>query len=329
MSLVRQIRILFFQKHRVYHNNVEGCSVNFIGGMTTNVYTPSSSNTVSGNFIKHNFNNGITSYYSLSMSESAFPNNISYPDTIIGTDEREPETSSIYTGIVYLGDYYDGATGFVVGDHLIATAAHCVYDSNGWTNKPYLYFPTVFSDGTIGADTTGQKHYFKEAHIDQEYAQRVGNSFTNSPYDYALITVSENLSGRYHFNLGIPYDMYNSSNLFEDYDIYVTGYPGDHASNNVCYLYTGVGNLYTGGDALPNMLCYTTDTYWGDSGSPVYIKENVQTPTFYNEIITVIAIHKGINNNPDPNYPYITSNWGALITPLRLKFFLNNPNISY
>lgn len=313
-------------------NYVDGLSgVGFCGGNTTYVYTPSGQST-SCLYRKHLYSTGYGTsndiVYNLSMTETAFPTGMSSPDVVIGNDGRVPETSSIYTGIVRIGGP-TGGTGFVVGDHEIATAAHVVFNGNSWNTNSYFQFPVIGADGKVEVNTlTATKYYFKEAHIEQNYY-----TSQNDEIDYALITVNTDLSDCYHFSLGIPYDMYSASfvDYFDDYNLYVTGYPGDLGSGYTRYLFTAADKLYTGTGYQSDLLCYTTDTSGGDSGAPVYIKETVSTGNKkYSNYITVLGIHHGgLVESLDPNTNKYKSNCGAFFTPLRLKFFLNNPNASY
>lgn len=298
-------------------NYVDGLTGSgFCGGWTTNVYTPSGQ-TLSRTYRKHVYSTNTDSTYALSMTETPFPTTMSDPDSIIGSDDRVPQSSSNYaSGIVYLSN---GMTGFVVDDHVIATAAHCVYDrnNNSWTSG-YFMFPEVDASGNLQVNTaTATKYYFKEAHIENQYV-------TDSHYlhykDYALITVSADLKDRYHFSLGIPYNMYDSP-AFGDYNLYITGYPSEYTSGGIAHMYTGYGKLYTDNGYDPSVLCYNTDTTGGNNGGPIYIKENVISTSEDLNLITVIGIHDGTLNS--------SANYGTYFTPMHLKFYYNNPYISY
>ena len=321
ISLADQQNIISDLTGNKSFNYVSGMSgVPFFSGTTSNVYNPSGT-TLKIKYYKHVYDNPkLDTTYDLSMTESAFPTSVSSPDMIVDTDDRIPEKSVDFsTGIVYLDN---GCTGFVVGDHVIATAAHCVYkvEDESWLCSYFMFPNEVNAKGELQVNTATAKQYkFKEAHLESLYKN---NKVYDRTKDYALITVAEDLSNCYHFNLGIPYDMY-SSPVFGNYNLYVTGFPGEHTTNNVAHLYTGFGKLYSGKEYRPDMLCYTTDTTGGNSGSPVYIKENVSTQSQDYNLITVIGVHDGgIGTN-------IKANNGVYFTPIHLKFYLNNNNISY
>lgn len=301
-----------------YVNNVDGCSANFYGGTTTNVYVPSGKS-VSCKYYRHVYSGTATdTSYVLSMTEAALPTGeTASTDAIIGTDDRVPEyDSDINSGICRLGN---GATGFVVGDHEIATAAHCCFNGTAkvWlpSSTMYVQFPQAGANtGSISLDS--HKYYAVQAHVNYDYyLYNITNNQPHEdmhPYDYAVLTVAEDLSNRYHFNLGIPYNV--TSSPFASYDIYATGFPQTFDSNTR-YLYTGAGKMYSNSqDGL--LLHYSTDTTGGNSGSPVYLKETYDAASTYGEYNTVIGIHSGLNCGP-------------CMTPIMLKFFLNNPYASH
>lgn len=316
--------ILSYMVGIISENCVYGTPNNYFGPEQTQSYYAPIEQSISCVYKKHVYATNTTSQYTLSMTEAAFPTNISYPDTVIGNDSRIAEyDTDMKSGICYLSC---GGTGFVVGDHTIATVAHGCYDSNGWVNNLYVQFPSSsnvsngFAPGYV--DFSSTKYYVKEAHISKAFYDSCNDNeayYFRVPYDYALITVSESLSNRYHFDLGIPYDIYSSNSPFYDYDIHITGYPNDLANSNNsqgCYLYTGVGQILPLN--ITDRLCYDTDIMPGESGAPIYVKEKVSTVS--SAYPTVI----GIQAAQTTSY-----NSGSFFTPIHLKFFMNNTNISY
>lgn len=308
-----------------YVCNVEGCSANFYGGTTSNVYVPSGT-TTSCKYYRHVYSGTASDgEYTLSIKEASLPTGTVSPNTIFGDDDRVPEKNTdMKTGICFTSNR---ATGFVVGDHTIATAAHCVLNNNGWRSNFYVQFPDVANVGNSGTagyvNDTSPKYYAVQAHVDKtyyNYCMDGAEYYHKAPYDYALITVAEDLSDRYHFDLGIPYDVYNSNYTFLDYNIYVTGYPVDKESNGTHYLYTGVGKMCLNGSTYENELRYNTDMINGNSGSPVYIKESYDAGSSYGEFNTVVAI----NVAQDP-----AVNSGVIMKPIRVKFYKNNNQASY
>lgn len=230
---------------------------------------------------------------------------------VIGEDNRYPSYSEENSGIVRLGI---GVTGFIVDDHHIATAAHCVYNKsiNSWFSPNSI--KTYDSNGNLTNTTLTPV----EAHIPSYFA----SSNNDTAYDYALITVAEDLSEYMHFELGTSYNATAAG--FEGVPIYVTGSPSDLSNSNNSYrLYSAEGNvmdkspLNNNVDDCTDVLYYDIDTAGGQSGSPVYTINKRNNSYVY----TAIAIHcAGVAN---------CQNWGSMITNYHLQFYKNNPNVSY
>ncbi|SFD18649.1 trypsin-like peptidase domain-containing protein [Ruminococcus albus] len=220
-------------------------------------------------YIKHNYATNSDSYYTLYPQQYTLSSIEENPDrAVIGTDDRYIAFGSENTGIVYLSY---GAVGFIVDEHTIATAAHCVYniDNETW----YLYgginggnIKTYDSMGNLTSTTLTPV----EAHIMEDYYNYYdisGYHYRPASMDYALITVEEDLSNYQFFDLGTSYNVsaYNYSNV----PVYVTGTPGTvNGHGNINHkLYSSEGHLeFTDGTDLR----YNVDTSGGQSGAPVY-----------------------------------------------------------
>ncbi len=217
-------------------------------------------------------------------------------------------------GIVCLQINNVAATGFIVGDHQIATAAHCVYDGNNW-------YSIGIKTYNLNGEVSNKSLTPVEAHIP--------SSFTNvlvSTYDYALITVKEDLSGYVHFSLGNSYNVTASN--YANVPIYVTGCPQpvyedttNEISNNSYKLYSEQGNVIDTIYHNTQVLYYNTDASGGDSGAPVYtITKNIVNGEDY-YTYTALAVHHGGTEG--------VRNSGSLITKYHLQFYNNNPNVNY
>lgn len=240
---------------------------------------------------------------------------------IDGTDERTKAHGYENTGIVSIIDANDPiSTGFIVGEHMIATAAHCVYIKNN-VSKEFKKSLTIKTYNRTGIP---ENHFLTavEAHIPEDF---LGAS--EMYYDYALITVKEDLSDYVHFEIGNAYNMTNSE--VGTIPIHVTGVPlktfiedpvyGEWNDDDV--LYTHNGSVY--GSDNTKMLRYTVDATGGQSGSPVYTitRERYNNQDYYT--YTALAIHsRGMDFAG-------TANHGALMTQYQLQFYKNNPNAHY
>lgn len=201
-----------------------------------------------------------------------------------------------------------GGTAFVVGDHQIATAAHCIYDKNGW------HTPILKTTDSNGCMTDTYLHPV-EAHVPKSY-NPADFSASHSMYDYALITVSEDLSDYVHFSLGTPYNV--SKSAYSNIPIYLTGCPSkvENHEGSLNILFSEEGNVVNNKFDNDDVLYYDLDTSGGNSGGPVY----TITKNGSKYIYTAIAIHSGGDGY---------RNYGAMITNYQLQFYMNNPNASY
>ena len=244
---------------------------------------------------------GLMPVPNISASRSANTRNI------IGDDDRVIDYSK--SGIVKLNyDKIDSttsepqgynATGFIVGNHTIVTAAHCV-------NTAFNVRCTLYnSDGTVNAVYNAVNY-----HLPQKFI----SGFGGAEYDYAVITVAEDLSSYKCFNIGVCRDNLKNINP----DIYVTGLSGDPSPSKPQLN----GNIVTGSGKftknvnndtiLPKVLHYNTDMVGGTSGGPIYVKDS-------NGVMTVI----GINTGADP-----VCNFGRRIDSNVLHFIYNNDELN-
>ena len=237
--------------------------------------------------------------------------------SIIGDDDRYLENG--LNGVVALES---GGTGFVVDKHTILTAAHCLCKSRNTILDCYKNIKIdVYKDNcTIEKSLTPVQYHIPSNFIDMP------TNYQN--YDYALITVEENLTDYMNFVLGVPRNELTQKSI----DIYATGFgAGALDAYEEKYINkelvsttergiksTGKGFLSSTGLNSNYLVRYNTDVVMGNSGSPVYvIKDGIKT---------VIGIHKsGVNKNDHIN----GYNSGVRITSDILNFVYNNDNLSY
>ncbi len=255
--------------------------------------------------------------------------NSNLPDRgIIGTDDRYLDYSKNGVAKLLYDSNNDGVmdgyvgTGFVVDDHVVATAAHVIKSTNGKKIKKIRLFN---SNGTIAAEATAVEY-----HVSSAYS--IYNA-SYSVYDYALITVSEDLSTYCCFDCGM---ILNNGLLNNTTQISVTGFPtqadtdGDGVLETVNTLtqnneYTAIGfatNYFSGtNDAIVNF-SHTADTSGNDSGSPIYHSSTFGSQSFS----TVLGVHNGSIHY---NYVYMNQNYGARMKPELFRFYFNNPNLNW
>lgn len=280
---------------------------------------------LSRSYTKHVFATNSTSTYTLSLDE--FNAN---SRKVIGNDSRKYATREENNGIVLISSVSNSSshagTGFIIGDHTIATVAHNLYDEYGFHTHATIYL----------YDENGDMQFpsvpIVEVHIPTEYISHVNNGTKNTEsgtaYDYALITVAADLSERTHFTLSEINNVNDA--VLKTKSLYLTGIPrilpDTYTTQNSQYkIYGGVGTLYrTNSNASP-IVRYTSDGTEGNSGSPVYFIEqfNVGDDTYYT--YSTVSLHHGWISNYDEVY-----NLGAKVNPYLLNFYgSQNTNVAY
>lgn len=262
--------------------------------------------------------------YSLTVNpydntSSSTTNDEPVPYSIIGTDNRVNADED--TAIVKLVDSTTGkgiASGFIVNDHVIATAVHCVY-----TGLEFRDLSIRIIDENNNLIKTVSPQYI---HVPKEAIYNT--SSIRGTHDYALLYVEEDLSEYGTFQLGVATDEYIDNHG----NVVVSGFPGDLPEN-----YTGKsgdirfkasGNFYRSSvSPYNNYRCfYDADAVGGNSGGPVYVEEGFKVGDQWYKYKTVVAIHSGGCASFSLNYNYFDPeyNSGVTITPDILNFYYSN-----
>lgn len=245
----------------------------------------------------------------------------------IGNDDRYVEQDKLGVVKIMSDDDYIGS-GFVVDKHIIATAAHCAYDEStkkGMAISEILLFDKSGKNVALHATPV-------EVHVPVKYINYVNSKNDENKrdilYDYALITVEEDLSDYACFELGVPLDSFVDGDT--NATVTVTGFPFYIINADYKYItanshtehgmYSGEGKVVKQPDSLndkESLLFYEAYTSSKNSGGPVYITESYNGKT-YN---TVVAIHTGIGG--------IDKNRGTRITTDLINFYKSNDYLIY
>lgn len=218
-------------------------------------------------------------------------------------------------------------TGFVVGEHVIATAAHVV---NGTAINKILIFKGNANDymELTPVEYHLPKIYHEEHKIEiiLNHPDRMNAEIEARCHDYALITVEEDLSDYMCFNLGVATDEAIENNTA----VTLTGFPGtvhdefNHVNNEKTNnMYSGTGvlldmsehineyvDLYINNKDL--IFCYDNRSSSGASGGPVYITESYAGNVYY----TVVGINVAGGGTE--------CRMGVRMTTDLLHFYMNN-----
>lgn len=266
--------------------------------------------------------------YSLTVNpydntSSSTTNDEPVPYSIIGADNRVNADDD--TAIVKLVDPTTGngiASGFIVDDHVIATAVHCVY-----TGLEFRDLSIRIIDENNNLIKTVSPKYI---HVPKEAVYNTNQ--IRGTHDYALLYIEEDLSEYGAFKLGVATDEYIDNHG----SVIVSGFPGTLPDN-----YTGAvgdirfkssGNFYRSSvSPYNNYRCfYDADAVNGNSGGPVYVEEGFKVGDQWYKYKTVVAIHSGGFATLPSNYNYFDPeyNSGVTITPDILNFYYSNSHLT-
>lgn len=206
-------------------------------------------------------------------------------------------------------------TGFVIDDHTIATAAHCVsnYEVDYTTTSDYAVDKIIFLSKTGEVELTIEPASIDTIHVPYNYFENGEQWNLQSYYDYALIKVDVDLSDYAEFNLGYPMESLKNMNT----TIHCTGFPtyvngklvNTRSTKNE--IYDGIGRV---ADVDPHYVYHGIYASEGNSGGPVYLETEYDGKVYYSVI--------GIQNIVTP-----TLNKATRMDTELLNFYKNNPNL--
>lgn len=280
----------------------------FIFAFSMNYYSPNAraSNTTRSYKIFDASTNECIYEYSLNALTNTYP----VTREVIDNENRVEsyKDNGVVKIITTIGSF---GSGFVVDKHTIATAAHCIDDNA--ISEILLFDENTNTTGNAQAELSATP---VEYHIPSLYfSSQVGGEC--SVYDYALITVEEDLTDYLMFDMGVVLD--SALNQI----VSVTGFPGTIGvyPNQTTVNTSTVHNLYKGNGYIkdlsePLKIWYDTDTTSGNSGGPIYYTYT------YNGIKYNVVI--GIHTSGGAS-----RNAGNRITTDLLHFYKNNPYIAW
>ncbi len=182
-------------------------------------------------------------------------------------------------------------TGFIIDDHRIVTAAHCIYhdyDHDKEADPNEFYSDLQIQMCNSNGELTSTVYNVKEIHIPSKFVTEYEPDYY--PYDYALLTVNETLSSTTytHYEIGTPVNV--TSNAFNSINLFISGFPQDVNPNT--RVYTSKGHGANNSSTITNMLEYVNHTWNGLSGSPVYtaIRYRIDNDEWI-PVYTAVAIH--------------------------------------
>lgn len=267
------------------------------------------------NYTIYNYENKSTSSYTLTANVEL----LSLENEVMATvedDRIDDRVRATDTSVVQVTP--GGGTGFIIDDHIIATAAHCVYSEKNnsfYENTQIVVRGAPYSNISMELDRCN----VVEVHVPQMYLDSYDRK-----YDYALIYVEEDLSEYGMFDMGI------SSYEFMDTQttLTISGFPAKTASNESAgnmALYKDDGIVYNIGSYIPawgdSMIICDAFASSGVSGAPIYMTSSYGDVDYRTAVgICIGAIL--IDYDGDGEQEYISI--GVRPTSNQLRFYYNN-----
>ena len=179
-----------------------------------------------------------------------------------------------------LGNPLEQCSGTMIGDNVVLTAAHCVYNSGTYVGSVVV---------VPGATSTTHQFGYAVASrfaVPNGWANNVGNAAPGSPvplspYDWALIFLDDN---PFHSQIGPYLTVADATDAYfrtPGLKIATAGYPADKSPDS---MWTAATTDFTIDDTY---LTSTLDIYFGQSGSPVYTIDPASGAGFIFSVISV------------------------------------------
>lgn len=271
------------------------------------------------------------SSYTLTPTNVSLLNNLdNMEDRFIDNDNQSRTIASENTGIVSVvardsessGSISSAGSGFIVGKYIIATAANNIYGVGDGNTAHFYPNLTIQCFNSNGTQSNISLHPL-EVHIPDSYYINVDEG---GKYDYALITVQEDLSSYTRFRLGTTYNVSQSN--YANIPLYVPWFENNsslqfsegHILNSLFPSYTENLLFYD------NSLSMFTHEY----GAPVYTITREQYGNNIIQTYTAIAINT-IHTSQSADGSSVSGYTGTRITKYHLQFYdaHTNPYIPY
>ena len=267
-----------------------------------------------------------TSYSLYYLSSVSTPNNnLSVSEQVVNRgmllapDERDYENINVVELSYGNNDTFIGS-GFIIDNHVVATAAHCVYNSSGFISD--LKVNIYNSNGEVTNSNLLFSSDAEYIHIPKLYVDYLGSNPTiQDNYDYALIYVEDDLfqqgiTGLTPWNIGIATTEFMNTN-----GLATTS--GFRWYNNILARYYDEGNVLSitsDNHNLPALRITTNGTSFpGKSGGVLYYQSSYSS-YYYRSAIAIVT------GAADPQNGGNT--WATKITPTLLKFYFHNYKLS-
>lgn len=279
---------------------------------------------------KYNCDTGITTQYYLGISSYMITNTNENTNELLNlpTDDLDVENTNVVELSIHNGDRIYTGSGFVISDHIIATAAHCVFNGN---NNDFVDGVTVniYNEQAEAEPENLIASFEAESyHVPSQYITLLGKENGHMDnYDYALIYVGTDSQGKdlidytSAWNIAVPSLQFSKA---ETGQLTTSGFTFYNNNNNElnCARYYSTGTVIDFSNDqdeahnIPNLRLHTNAiTPGGKSGGVMYYTSTFNTTTYK----SAAAVAPG----GDENY----NSWGVSFNPTLLRFYKQNPYI--
>ncbi len=227
-------------------------------------------------------------------------------------DNRDQEN----TNVVQLN--LGGATGsgFIVAPHVVATAAHCVYDKDtGFIRN--ITVNIYNKDGEVSSNNLVHTSKARYTHIPEQYLNNINNNNIAVNYDYALIYVEDDLSDYGIWSMGVSVDDFMDTGKF----LTASGFTDINKEKYARYYSDGpvraYDKCYEEDKNLDYRISAESASYSGKSGGVLYYKSS-----YDNRIVSSVV---GVVTGGSANVNYT---WAVRMTPTLLQFYKQNTKLT-
>lgn len=282
-------------------------------GTTNKLYTVPHNSTEK--YRKHDYSStDLTQHTTYTISSAKYTPSTYSLYTNISSDIYDNENVNSVQIYAHMGDYDVVGSGFVIDDHLVATAAHCVFDNENDAFLPDMGVEVWNEDCSTKLIDTKVLY----AHVPEKYVNPTG-TYDASNYDYALLYVEEDLYD-YKANLGVMTNEFMST----DSTLTVSGFT-EYNNNYRRYYSSGPVDVVNFNSAqVPYRYHVKAKAFFGKSGGMTYFKslypyryqDNGKWVESENKLKSVVGITTQVDND------YYTL--GCRITTTLLRFYFQN-----
>ncbi|MCM1507381.1 MAG: trypsin-like peptidase domain-containing protein [Ruminococcus flavefaciens] len=283
-------------------------------GTTDNLYTVPHNSTEK--YRKHDYNStDLTQHTTYTIDAAKYTPSNYAPYAVTTPDVYDNENANSVKIYAHMGEYDVMGSGFVIDDHLIATAANCVFDNENDAFLSDMGIEVWNEDCNVKLVDTKVLY----AHVPERYVNPI-DLYDTVNYDYALLYVEEDLS-EYKSNLGVMTDEFMSTGSI----LTVSGFTTHNKRNRRYYSSGPVDIVDFDPSEIPHRYHAKAISIPGKSGGMVYFKSlypyryqdnNGKWIESNNELKSVVGIntHSGADKY----------SFGCRITTSLLRFYFQN-----